>query len=155
MKWGCRGHWGHWGCWGCRGQWGCKGSMAWKITTDDCRVIQVPEFSFILMFWKQIFFVTIMKYQVEFWHLLSWRLLRPAYVNFLKNGGWNSNFQLSWDLSTPQSHLVFQYDTPCTSMFFLMINLKFQSLTDSSSQPLQVSFSCLGTKKQSGKLILL
>ena len=69
MKWGCWGHWGHWGCWGCRGHWGCKGSKAWKITTDDCRVIQVPEFSFILMFWKQIFFVRIVKYQVEFWHL--------------------------------------------------------------------------------------
>ena len=117
MKWGCTGHWGHWGCWGCRGHWGCKGSKAWKITTDDCRVIQVPKFSFILMFWKQIFFVRIMKYQVEFWHLLSWRLLRPAYVNFLKIGGWNSNVQISWshwapwfnkiiDLSIPQSHLV-------------------------------------------------
>ena len=69
------------------------------------------------MFWKQIFFVRIMKYQVEFWHLLSWRLLRPAYVNFLKTGGWNSNVQISWshwapqfnknfDLSIPQSHLV-------------------------------------------------
>jgi hypothetical protein len=75
MKWD---YWGHWGHWGCRGHWGCKGYKAWKITTDDCRVIQVPEFSFILMFWKQIFFVRIMKYQVEFWHLSSWRLLRPA-----------------------------------------------------------------------------
>ena len=56
-KWGWRGHWGHQGCWGCGGHWGCKGSKARKITTDDCRVIQVPEFSFILMFWKQIFFV--------------------------------------------------------------------------------------------------
>ena len=55
MKWGCWGHWGHWGCWGCRGHWGCKRSKDWKITSDDCRVIQVPEFSFNLMFWKQIF----------------------------------------------------------------------------------------------------
>ena len=97
--------------------WGCKGSEAWKITTDDCRIIQVPEFSFILMFWKQIFFVRIMKYQVEFWHLLSWRLLRPAYVNFLKTGGWYSNVQISWShwapyfnkiihLSISQIHLV-------------------------------------------------
>ena len=37
----------------------------------DCRVILVPEFSFILMFWEQFFFVRIMEYQVEFWHLLS------------------------------------------------------------------------------------
>ena len=93
MNWGC---WGHWGCWGCRGLWGCKGSKVWKITTDCCRVIQVPEFSFILMFWKQIFFVRIMKYQLEFWNLLSWRLLRPVYVTFLKTGEWNSNFHISW-----------------------------------------------------------
>ena len=66
MKWGCWGHWGHWGCWGCRGHWGCKGSKALKITSDDYNVIQVHEFSFILMFWKQIFFVRIMKHQVEF-----------------------------------------------------------------------------------------
>ena len=64
--------------------------------TCDFRIIQVPEFSFILMFWKQIFFVRIMKYQVEFRHLLSWRLLRPAYVNFLKTCGWNTNFHISW-----------------------------------------------------------
>ena len=54
MKWGCKGHWGHGGCWGCRGHWGCKGSKVWKITTEDLRVIQVFEFSFILMFWKNI-----------------------------------------------------------------------------------------------------
>ena len=53
MKWGCRGHWGHWGCWGCRGHWGCKGSKAWKITSEDFRVIPVLKFSFILMFWKK------------------------------------------------------------------------------------------------------
>ena len=96
MKWGCWGHWGHWGCWGCRGLWGCTGSKAWKITNDDFSVNQVLEFSFILMFWKPIFFVRIMKYQVEFWQLLSWRLLRPAYVIFLKIGWRNSNFQTSW-----------------------------------------------------------
>ena len=45
MKWGCQSHWGHWGCWGCRG------SKAWKITTGDFKIIQVLEFSFILMFW--------------------------------------------------------------------------------------------------------
>ena len=55
MKWGCRGHWGYWGCWGCWGHWGCRCSKDWKITTDDFRVIQVLEFSFILMFWKKMF----------------------------------------------------------------------------------------------------
>ena len=96
MKWGCWGHWGHWGCWGCRGLWGCKASKVCKITTDYCRVIQVPKFNFILMFSKQIFFVRIMKYQVEFWNLFgSWRLLRPAYVTFFITGGWNSNFYIS------------------------------------------------------------
>ena len=65
MKWGCRGHWGHWGCWGCWGHWGCRGSKAWKITTEDFRVIQVLEFSFILMFWKKKKNDRIMKYHVE------------------------------------------------------------------------------------------
>ena len=53
MKWVCRGHWGHWGCWGCWGHWGCRGFKDWKITTRDFRVIQVLEFSLILMFWKK------------------------------------------------------------------------------------------------------
>ena len=53
-RWGCKGHWGHGGCWGCRGHWGCRGSKVWKITTEDFRVIQVLDFSFILMFWKNI-----------------------------------------------------------------------------------------------------
>ena len=30
---------------------------AWKITTVHFRVIQVLEFSFILMFWKKYFFL--------------------------------------------------------------------------------------------------
>ena len=61
MKWGCWGHWGHWGRWGCRGHRGHRYSKAWKITTEYSRVIQVVEFSFILMFWKP-FFSGIMKY---------------------------------------------------------------------------------------------
>ena len=55
MKWGCKGHWGHEGCWGCRGHWDRRGSKAWKITTEDFIVIQVLEFSFILIFWKKTF----------------------------------------------------------------------------------------------------
>ena len=39
MKWGCWGHWGHWGCWGHWGHWGCRGFKAWKITTEDFKVI--------------------------------------------------------------------------------------------------------------------
>ena len=66
MKWGCWDHWGHWGCWGCWGHWGCRSSKAWKITTGDFRVIQVLEFSFILMFKKIFFWDRIMKHQVEF-----------------------------------------------------------------------------------------
>ena len=57
IKWGCRGHWGHGGCWGCRDHWGCRGSKVWKITTEDFRVFQILEFSFILMFWKTIYLV--------------------------------------------------------------------------------------------------
>ena len=65
-EWGCWGHCGHWGCWGCRGHWGCRGFKVLKIITDDLTVIQVLEFSFILIFWKQIFFGRIMKYHVDF-----------------------------------------------------------------------------------------
>ena len=65
MKWGCWGHWGLWGCCGCWGHWGCRDSKARKITTGDFRVIEVLEFSFILVFWKNIFGGRIMKYQVE------------------------------------------------------------------------------------------
>ena len=113
MKWGCRGRWGHWGCWGCRGHWGCKGSKAWKITTDDCRVIQVPWFSFILMFWKQFFFVRILEYQVELWHFLCWRLLRPANGTFLKTGSKervpdiSNNLDFWWSL--PQKEAGFDH----------------------------------------------
>ena len=66
IKWGCIGHWGHGGCWGCRGHWGSRGSKAWKITSENIKVIQVDEFSFIWMFWKQLFLGRIMKYQDEF-----------------------------------------------------------------------------------------
>ena len=66
MKWGCRGHWGHWGCWGHWGHWGCRGFKAWKIKTEDFRVIQAFEFSFIFMFWKKVFLGRIMKYHIEF-----------------------------------------------------------------------------------------
>ena len=66
MKWGCWGHWGHWGCWGHWGHWGCRGFKAWKITTEDFRVIQAFEFSFIFMFWKKVFLGLIMKYHIEF-----------------------------------------------------------------------------------------
>ena len=65
MEWGCKGHWGHRGRWGCRGHWGCWGSKVWKITTEDFRAIQVLEFSFIMMFWKEKN-GRIMKYHVEF-----------------------------------------------------------------------------------------
>ena len=65
MKWGCWGLWGHWGCGGCRGHWGCKGSKAWKITSEDFRVIPVLEFCFILMFWKEKYLHRTMKYHFE------------------------------------------------------------------------------------------
>ena len=35
---------------GCGGHWGCRGSQAWNIT-NEFEVIQVLDFSFILMFW--------------------------------------------------------------------------------------------------------
>ena len=66
MKWGFWGRWGQWGCWGFWGHWGHWGSKAWKMTTEDFRVNQVLELSFILMFWNIIYFRSIMKYHVEF-----------------------------------------------------------------------------------------
>ena len=66
MKWGCWGHWGHWGCWGHWGHWGCRGFKAWKITTEDFRVIQAFEISLIFMFWKKVFLGRIIKYHIEF-----------------------------------------------------------------------------------------
>ena len=69
MKWGFWGHWGRWGCWDCRGHCNCRDSKASKITTGDFRVIQVLEFSFILMFWKNIF--------LEYNHEISSLILAP------------------------------------------------------------------------------
>ena len=67
MKWGWGGHWGHWGCWGYWGHWGCRGFKAWKITAGDFRVIQVLEFSFILMFWKHHQMSTFNFYTFSVW----------------------------------------------------------------------------------------
>ena len=96
MKWGCWSHWGHWGCWGHCGHWGCRGFKAWKITTEDFKVIQAFEFSFIFMFWKKVFLGRTIKYHIEFQHLFCQRLSRLAIVIYLKTGRWNTNFQSSW-----------------------------------------------------------
>ena len=80
------GHWGHWGFWGCWGHWGCRGFKASKITTEDSRLIQVLELSFISMFLEKKIFGGIMKYQVGFKQLFCLRLLRSANVTFLKTG---------------------------------------------------------------------
>ena len=37
--------------------WDYRSFMAWKITTEDFRVIYVFEFSFIFIFWKKGFFL--------------------------------------------------------------------------------------------------
>ena len=95
MKWGCWGRWGHWGCWGHWGHWGCRDFKAWKINTEDFRVIQAFEFSFIFMFWKKVFWGRIMKYHIEFRHLFCRRLLRPVNITFLKIDGRNSNVHTS------------------------------------------------------------
>ena len=85
MKWGCIGHWGHRGCWGCRGHWGCRDSKAWKITIEDVKVIQVAEFSFILMFWKNLFWGRIMKYKDEFFAPFLSEAVEASIFYFLKN----------------------------------------------------------------------
>ena len=106
VKWGCWGHWGHWGYWG---HWGCRSSKAWKITTEDFRVIQVIELSFISMFFfgKKIF-GGLMKYQVGFKHLFYLRLLRSAYVTFLKNG-------CKYQNGICRTHYIYKIINPDTS----------------------------------------
>ena len=128
MKWGCRGHWGHWGCRGCWGHWGCRGSKAWKITTGDFRVIHVLEFSFILMFWKNIFF------GLESWNiklnfstisvrgcwgqpmLLFWKLIDKTQMG---NPPGDAVSSISWKFSIflPIRAILkkpYHYETPCT-----------------------------------------
>ena len=71
---------------------------AWKITMDDFKAILVLEFNNlrtkIISFWcfeKIIFW---QNYENSWW--IFWRgLLRLDYVDFLKTGWWNSNFQTS------------------------------------------------------------
>ena len=71
---------------------------AWKITMDDFKAILVLEFNNlrtkIISFWcfeKIIFW---QNYENSWW--IFWRgLLRLDYVNFLKTGWRNSNFQTS------------------------------------------------------------
>ena len=84
MKWGCRGHWGYWGCWGHRGHWGCRGFKACKITTEDFRVIQAFEFSFIFMFFKKSFF------WVESWNIIL------SFSTFSVGGCWGQPILLFW-----------------------------------------------------------
>ena len=96
MKWGCRGHWGHGGCWGCRGHWSCRGSKVWKITIEHFRVIQVLEFSFILMFWKDIYLVGSWNIIFKFTNFFVWGCWGQPMLLFLKTGGWNSNAHYSW-----------------------------------------------------------
>ena len=91
MKRGCKGHSGHGGCWGCRGHSGCRGSKFWKITTKDFRVIQVLEFSFNLMFWKDIVLV-------ESWNIIL------KFSTFSVGGCWGQPMLLVDETQMPTSH---------------------------------------------------
>ena len=91
MKWGCEGHWGHGGCGGCGGHQGCRGSKVWKISTGDFRVIQVLEFSFILMFWKNIDLLDSWNFILEF-------------STFFVGGCWGQPMLLFWKL-VDKTHL--------------------------------------------------
>ena len=69
-------------------------SKAWKIIIEDFRVVLVLEFNILR---TKIFQFRVLKKKF-FWQnhenscwIFCWRLLRPAYVTFLKTGGWNSN----------------------------------------------------------------
>ena len=85
MKKGCRGQWGHRGCRGRWGQWGFRGSKAWKITTEDFRVIQVLVLRFLLMFWNTYFFGRLTKYQVDFLQLFLSEALEAGLGYFFEN----------------------------------------------------------------------
>ena len=88
MKWGCRGHWGHWGCWGHWGHLGCRGLKAWKITTEDFRVIKILEFSFILMFWRILFFCY--NHEISYWILAPFlsEAVEASRCYFFENQEW-------------------------------------------------------------------
>ena len=96
MKWGCLGHWGHWGCWGHWGHWGSRGFKAWKNHYWGLQShpgVWIHLYFYVL---KKRILGRIMKFQIKFWHLFCWRLLRPANAIFLKTGGWNTNIRTSW-----------------------------------------------------------
>ena len=83
--WGCRGRWG------CRGQWGqrgCRGSKAWKITTEDFRVNNILELSFILMFWRNLFFWY--NHEISYWILAPFlsEAVEASRYCFFKNQEW-------------------------------------------------------------------
>ena len=131
MKWGCKGHWGHGGCWGCRGHWGCRGSKVWKITTEDFRVIQVLEFSFILMFWKKYWFGRFMKYHIEICHIFLSEAVEASRCDFFENW-W---MKLKWpNLLKPlgtiiqQNHWSFYPSEPFSFGNFNMIHPVFRVL---------------------------
>ena len=85
MKWGCWGHWGHWGCWGRWGHWGCRSFKAWKTTTEDFRIIQAFEFSFIFRFSKKNFWV-------ESWNVIL------NFCTFSVRGCWGQLMSFFWKL---------------------------------------------------------
>ena len=101
----------------CRGHWGSRGSKAWKILTEDFRVIRVLEFSFILFLF--------LKKMVESWNIILAPFLLEAKVTFLKKtGSWIPNFQtsefqnpLQTNSSFHNSNNTFQYETPCIQHF--------------------------------------
>ena len=77
MKWGCWGHWGRWG------HWGCRSFKAWKTTTEDFRAIKAFEFSFIFMFWKNIFWI-------ESWNIIL------NFSTFSVRGRWGQWMLIFW-----------------------------------------------------------
>ena len=61
------------------------------------------------------FFLLNHENQIELWHFFCWRLLRPAYVTFLKTGWWKSNVRTSKVFKVIQSNTkdpVFEMKIP-------------------------------------------
>ena len=87
MIWGCKGQRGHIGCWGCRGHRGCRGFKAWKITTEDFRVIQLLNLALCCCFEEKKLFL------VESWNIML------KFTTFSVRGCWSQPMLRFWKLA--------------------------------------------------------
>jgi hypothetical protein len=144
VKWGCWGHWGHWDCWGCWGHWGCRGFKASKITTEDFRLIQVLELSFISMFLEKKSLVESWSIKLDLSNFSVWGCWGQPMLLFWKVV---ANIKMSWPrvfvehiISMKLSILIpvrakllypFWYETPCSAPQYTV--MRFSDLKETST----------------------